>query len=182
MIVSPPGLSTPRLWLRSLQSEDLDGPYPSWFHDREISQYLETRFSPPDRDGCRRFVDDMNKSQSNLLLGMFIRPNGPHIGNIRLGPIDRHHGRAPIGILVGDRASWGQGYAAEAIQAISGHAFAELGLAKLTAGIYAPNRGSVRAFEKSGFGVDGVRRLHAVLDDGQRVDVIEMARFREAVT
>ena len=169
-------LTTERLALRTLEVGDANGPYAAWMHDAEVTRYLEIRFAPPDAEALLAFVDRMNASPADLLLGLVRHDTGSHIGNIRLGPVDPHHGRAAIGILIGDRSAWGQGFAGEAIAALSDHALHSLGLAKLTAGLYAPNESSRRAFEKAGFHVDSARRAHAVLD-GRRVDVIEMARF-----
>lgn len=181
MIIDPPGLSSPRLLLRSLNSIDLDGPYFEWLHDVEVTRYLEVRFNKPNRDALSRFVKQMNDSPADLLLGMFVRDRDKHIGNIRLGPIDRHHRRGTLGILVGDRTFWRQGYATEAIATVSAYAFDVLGLAKLSAGIYDTNQGSLRAFLNAGFQVEAVRRSHAVLD-GMRIDVSELAKFRSEVS
>lgn len=178
MKIDPPGLLTSRLLLRSLCVEDIDGPYAKWLTDPEVTRYMEVRYAPPDRDGLLCFVEGMNASQTDLLLGIFTRATETHIGNIRLGPIHRRHQRGTLGILIGDRAIWGQGYATEAIAAVSDFAFDGLGLVKLTAGIYENNFGSLRAFLKAGFHVEIVRRAHAVFD-GDRIDVTEMARFRD---
>jgi RimJ/RimL family protein N-acetyltransferase len=52
----------------------------------------------------------------------------------------------------------------------------ELGLRKLTAGCYASNVGSVRAFCKAGFAVEGCRKAHFMLD-GRTEDLLLLARF-----
>ena len=56
-----------------------------------------------------------------------------------------------VRILLGDKNCWGKGYATETIEVLTEHAFGVLGLHKLTAGAYAENVGSIRAFEKAGF-------------------------------
>ena len=60
-----------------------------------------------------------------------------------------------VGIMIGDRDSWGKGYASEAIKALSSYAFESLNLKKLTAGMYKENLGSQKAFLRSGFSVEG---------------------------
>ena len=174
------GLRTPRLQLRSLTAADIAGPYVDWLADPEVTRFLEVRFAPPDRDGLLAYVRRMNDSRTELLLGIFSSETRAHIGNIRLGPIDRHHLRTTIGIMIGDRSCWGRGYATEAIAKLSEFAFAEFALFKLTAGFYAPNERSVRAFEKAGFQVETIRHAHALFE-GKRIDILEMARFRDAV-
>jgi RimJ/RimL family protein N-acetyltransferase len=60
-----------------------------------------------------------------------------------------------MGLLIGEPASWGKGYATEAIVAVTAHAFSTMGLEKLYAGAYAANAGSIRAFLKAGWVEEG---------------------------
>ena len=46
---------------------------------------------------------------------------------LKIGPIDKIHMTA-IGIMIGDRNSWGCGYACEAIKALSSYAFQDIKL------------------------------------------------------
>jgi RimJ/RimL family protein N-acetyltransferase len=78
--------------------------------------------------------------------------------------------------MIGDRDSWGQGIAPESIALLARIATDELGLRKLTAGCYASNVGSARAFAKAGFVQEGRRTAHFILDD-QPEDLLLMARF-----
>lgn len=173
----PEGWWTERLILRALTPEDANGPYRDWVHDEDVTRYLELRFAPPDHAGLKAYIAEMNQSPNDIVAAIVRKDTLAHIGNIRLGPIEPRHRRGVLGLLIGDRGAWGMGFGAEAIAAFTDHAFRHLGLEKLSAGLYAPNVGSRRAFEKADFEVEAVRRAHAVLD-GSRVDVIEMARFR----
>lgn len=55
-------------------------------------------------------------------------------------------------------------------------AFAELGLYKLTAGAYANNIGSIRAFIRAGFEIEAVRRRHYRSGE-EMVDGVLLAMF-----
>src|SRR5205814_2669717 len=99
------------------------------------------------------------------------KDNDQHIGNIKLGPIHWIHRYAEIGLLIGEKSCWGQGYASEAIRLVTTYAFERLNLHKVTAGCYATNVGSVRAFEKAGFVREGVRPRHCFCE-GTYVDLI----------
>ena len=81
-----------------------------------------------------------------------------HIGNIKLGPINPFHRYGDIGIIIGDKKSWGKGFAKEAIALLMDTAFKKLKLHKVTAGCYAPNKGSQKAFLANGFRVAGIRK------------------------
>lgn len=146
------------IYLRSLNPDDASPAYLSWLRDPEINRYLEVRFMPSQTLAqLRDFIETTAGSNDSLLLGMFLNGDNRHIGNIKLGPVDWNHRTADIGLLVGDREQWGKGFATTAIALVSRYAFRELNLAKLTAGCYAENQGSMSAFFKAGFAQEGTK-------------------------
>lgn len=146
------------IYLRSLNPDDASPAYLSWLCDPEINRYLEVRFMPSQTLAqLRDFIETTAGSNDSLLLGMFLNDDNRHIGNIKLGPVDWNHRTADIGLLVGDREQWGKSFATTAIALVSQYAFRELKLAKLTAGCYAENRGSMNAFFKAGFVQEGTK-------------------------
>lgn len=156
--------------LRHLTVEDASDLYLSWMRDMDVIRYLELRFSPPRNIlELRKFIQSCYDSEDTLLLGIYLQENYCHIGNIKLGPIDRHHSSGDIGLLIGDRNQWGKGHGTAAISMLAGYAFDHLGLAKLTAGCYAENMGSRNAFLKAGFLQEGLRQSQFLIN-GQRQD------------
>jgi len=172
----------PRLTLRTLAPADAGGPYLGWMSDPSVLRYLEARLHRHDRASLAAFIEASNADASTLLLGITLTAGGRHIGNIKLGPIDAHHRRGDVGILIGDTAEWGRGYAAEAISTLAAYAFSALGLRKLTAGFYASNTASIRAFDKAAFRVEARLAGHwqrdGTWEDG--VDGVLMARLNPA--
>jgi RimJ/RimL family protein N-acetyltransferase len=83
-----------------------------------------------------------------------------HIGNIKLGPINIHHNYAEIGLMIGDKDSWGKGFASKSISMITQFGFNQLELEKLNAGCYENNIGSKKSFENAGYQVEGFLRSH----------------------
>jgi RimJ/RimL family protein N-acetyltransferase len=162
--------------LRVLRPDDVTDAYVGWLNDPGINRFLESRFQRHDKAGVAAFVQAMLASDRNLLLAITDRADGRHVGNIKLGPIDPPHGLADIGLIIGDRMAWGRGLGTAAIQCVVEIARHELGLRKLTAGCYASNLGSARAFEKAGFHVDAVRREHLNLD-GRFEDHVLLSLF-----
>ena len=125
----------------------------------------------------RGFVGSQLVSDGSLFLGIrSLALGGRHVGNIKLAPIDRRHGQGEIGVLVGEPEAWGRGLASGAIAQLASIAREELGLRKLTAGCYASNAGSERAFVKAGFAVEGRRPAHFLLD-GRPEDLVLMGRL-----
>jgi [ribosomal protein S5]-alanine N-acetyltransferase len=169
-------ISCDTLFLRPLSVEDATQGYLSWLSDPEVVRYLEIRFSIPDStEELARFIGNINSSQDTLLLGIFLRSDDRHIGNIKLGPINPNHSSADIGLIIGERSQWGKGYACSAINLISEYAFSVLRLAKLTAGCYSENRGSLSAFLRAGFVEEG-RRIAQYRVDNKRQDGIFLGR------
>jgi ribosomal-protein-alanine N-acetyltransferase len=172
---SPHAIDGARLQLRDVRISDADGAYVRWMNDPEVTRYTESRFTTCSVDEIRTYIEASLKDDRSTLLAITTSDEDRHIGNIKVGSIDPYHGSADIGLIIGEKDYWGRGFGAEAIGLAAAHAFAELGLRKLTAGIYAPNTGSVRAFRKAGFTEEGLLRSQCRLDNDY-VDVVLMGR------
>ncbi len=171
-------IETTRLILACLREDHVTQTYLSWMEDPEVNQYLETRFTPSSLESLRSYVAGIRASSHSYLFGIVVGETGTHVGNIKLGPVSEQHGSASIGLVLGDRNAWGKGYASEAIAAVTAWAFDTLALDKLTAGSYQRNGGSIGAFQRCGFVVEGVQRSQVRLADGERDDVVLLGRAR----
>lgn len=156
--------------LFQLTPDHVTDAYVGWMADPEVGRFLESRFSTHSRADIQAYVAG-RLAGDDLMLGIHSRVLDRHVGNIKLGPIQRRHGVGEIGIMIGDRQAWGRGIATAAIRLITGIAFEELGLRKLSAGCYASNIGSRKAFESADFTVEAVRPAH-VLVDGRPDDAV----------
>jgi len=170
-------LAGARLHLRPLRAADVSDSYVGWLNDPLVNRFLESRFQPQTTETVKAFVERAEADAATHLYAIVLS-EGRHIGNIKLGPIDAPHERGDIGIMIGDRTCWGMGYATEAIAMLTEWAFADLRLHKVTAGAYASNAGSIKAFERAGYAVEAVRRAH-YRDDGAWTDAVLLARFAE---
>jgi RimJ/RimL family protein N-acetyltransferase len=81
-------------------------------------------------------------------------------------------------LLIGEKDTWGKGYATEIFKMIVRHAFLTLNLNKVTAGVYADNLGSSKALARAGFVEEGVRRQHCFMN-GAYTDLIIFGVLRE---
>lgn len=169
---------TERVELFVLEPAHVSEAYVGWLADPQVNRYLESRFQQHDRASTVSYVEQMLLSPQVLMLGIRSLELGRHVGNIKIGPIDRRHGLGEIGIMLGDRAAWGRGVASDAIAVLARIAFAQLGLRKLTAGCYQSNAASARAFCKAGFHHEATRPRHMLLD-GHPEDLILLARHDE---
>ena len=166
---------TERLILQCLDPENFSSAYLNWLNDPTINRFLEVRLNPPKSiKELQLFIQKTNSSRDEVLLGIHLRDQS-HIGNIKIGPIDSYHGRADIGIVIGEKSQWGKGIASEAITAVSHFAFETLRLNRLTAGLYGQNVGSMNAFLKAGFSREATLSSYWNVGDGMRDDEIIMA-------
>lgn len=168
---------TDKIELFLLRPEHVSLEYVSWLVDPGVNRFLESRFVTHTLESTRQFVQSCFDSPTTLMLGIRSKTLGlRHIGNIKLAPIDIHHGLAEVGILVGDKAAWGQGIGSDAINSVARIAKNHLSLRKLTAGCYGSNLASKKTFIKAGFEIEGRREKHYVLD-GQLEALVMMARW-----
>ena len=162
--------------LRLLNEQDVSDRYLSWMTDGEILQFLESRWYPHTFESVREYVRSMGTSSNDFLFGIFSDEFG-HIGNIKIGNINQLHRFGDIGLLIGERLARGRGFGVEAIQQATSYAFEELNLNKLTAGMYACNVASYKAFLKAGYRQVGYYEKHWFCK-GAYVDGLLMERLR----
>lgn len=165
-----------RIFLREVRREDVNDNYYKWMNDNEITRYTESRFYPYSMEQLESYVISLDGKREAVFLAIIEKENLLHIGNIKLGNIDWIHRRADIGVIIGDKDSWGKGYASEAINLLSNYAFNKLNLHKVWAGCYVNNQSSVKAFKNAGFLEEGKQREHCYYD-GAYIDVVFMGKI-----
>jgi RimJ/RimL family protein N-acetyltransferase len=166
------------LYLRELRVSDVNRNYRNWMRDPEVTQYLESRFENWTIKGLKDYVRKIRRDPDFIFLAIVLRDKNKHIGNIKIGPINRIHNYGDVGIIIGDRSCWRKGFATEAIKLAVDYSFSRLNLRKLTAGAYGGNIGSIKAFKKAGFSIEGRRKRHYSYG-GKHVDSILMGIIRK---
>ena len=141
--------------LRLATLEDCGQEYLGWLEDPLVNQYLETRWNKQTLELIRSFVTSCLTSSDSYLFAIVVNKTNKHIGNIKVGPIQRIHSYADVSYFIGDSGMWGYGYGSEAIRLVTQFSFHTLGLHRLQAGVYASNTGSIRALEKAGYALEG---------------------------
>ena len=171
-------LESGRLLLRPVELTDANETYRSWMNDPAVIQYTESRFQSYSLEQILDYVRSVQADSGSRFFAIVEKESGKHIGNIKIGHIHPVHRHADVGIIIGDKACWGKGYAAESLRLVAGFARESLQLHKLTAGIYANNIGSIQAFLKAGFVVEGRFSRHWFCDGGY-VDGLQMGLLLE---
>lgn len=173
-------LLSSRLRLRPVAKADLTASYVGWLNDPAVNAYLETRFQPQTLESVQAYWQAHGNDPASPWWAICRRDQADrHIGNIKLGPIHPIHQRADISLFIGDQHSWGQGFATEAIALVRDWAFEQRGLHKLSAGLYADNIGSRRAFERCGFQLEGTLQQEVCIAAHVRMDVLRFGLTRK---
>lgn len=123
-------------------------------NDYEIVKYTESRFTKHTEESIKKFVTAQNPI-TDIIWGIFNGKNDRHIGNIKLGNIHPIHKYADIGFVLEKKEFWGHGIMCESVKLICDYGFDNLGLHSIIGGVYEPNIGSRRVFEKNGFSLVG---------------------------
>jgi RimJ/RimL family protein N-acetyltransferase len=165
-------LESERIHLREVRLSDVNERYRAWLNDPVVTEFLEIRYTPHSLEDIRKFVEAMDGKADEIFLAICLNDGGRHIGNIKLGPINRIHRFADVSLLIGERDCWRAGYATEAIRALTAFAFNVLNLNKLRAGCYSANRGSEKAFLKAGFRREGLLKNHWIVGGAFQDEVL----------
>lgn len=166
-----------RVFLREITFSDVGEEYCKWMNDKKVVQYTESRFVKHTIQSIQNYVESHRNDENSILLAIVKKDGNKHIGNIKIH-INRQHLFADIGILIGDKNSWGMGYATEAITLVVKYAKESLGLHKLIAGSYVTNPGSIKAFKNAGFVEEGLFKKHYFCD-GEYVDSVMLGLLME---
>lgn len=175
--MSDPVLETERLQLRPLQPGDAQA-IARYAGDRRIAANTLSIPHPYSLDMARDFIAYAQRSAadgSDLVFALLRKPQRELVGIIGLRP---QAGRvAEIGYWTGVPFQ-GRGYMTEALRAVIGHAFGELGLRRVFASHFAGNPASGRVMQKAGMRYEARLRQH-VVRWGQAHDLLVYGLLRD---
>lgn len=169
------------IYIQEININDVTPTYIKWLNDPSINQFLETRFNEQNFESIQKFVQSTIDNPNEHLFSIRTTCTNKHIGNIKIGSINRQHHLGYISLFIGDKTQWGKNYAVQAIQLISRYAIEYLLLRKLVASAYKPNIASIKVFTKAGYQQDAILKSHYILD-GVPCDLISMSFFNKDVS
>ncbi len=152
--------------LRPIERTDLP-TYVRWFGDSEVRRYLAVYlpFSLAQEERWFEGVLERIERRSDAILAIETE-DGVHIGNVGLHAIDWKDRHAELGIVIGEKAYWGQGYGADAIRVLLRVAFQDMNLHRVVLRVDADNARAIRCYQKAGFRNEGTLRENVFRDGG----------------
>jgi len=170
-------IKTKRLVLKPFCEKYLTQEYVNWLNDLEVVRYSEQRHHKHTIESCRRYIKSFEGSPNYIWVILAVSDNLGHIGNIN-AYVDEKNRIADVGILIGKKEVWNRGYGSEAWSGVCNYLLNILKLRKVTGGAISTNKVMLRLMQKAGMVKDGRRTRH-YLWEGNEVDIIHMAIFRE---
>lgn len=147
-----------KITLRPLEPDDIDLLY-RWENDLAIWEVSNTK-TPFSKHILAQYIRESAKDiyETKQLRLIIQNQKLEAVGAIDLFDFEPYHLRAGVGILIHNKDDQNQGYATDALHALSNYAFEILGLKQLYANIATDNLNSIRLFEKTGFKKVGIKK------------------------
>jgi len=146
-----------KIFLRPLEPEDIDLLY-QWENNMEIWEMSNTK-TPFSRYILAEYIKNSHKDIYEIKQLRLIIQNKEDrpVGAVDLFEFEPYHQRAGVGILIHKTEDRNQGYATDALKALSDYSLNVLGLKQIYANISEDNRQSISLFEKTGFVKSGIK-------------------------
>lgn len=173
-----PFLVGEHIYLRAIESADLNDAYREWFNDEEICRYNSHHRFPNYDENMHSYFESTIKSQTNLILAIVDKATDIHIGNVALeniNPVDR---AAEFAIIIGNKNLHGKGIGRDATRLILKHGFEQLGLERVYCGTAEDNIGMQKLAAAVGFVQEG-RARKALFKNNTFKDVINYGLLRD---
>jgi len=167
-----------RIRLRAPEREDIPR-FAAWLNDPDVRNNLML-YLPLSLADEQRWFDNMLQLPADehpFVIEIRRGDDWGAIGNCSFNRIDWRVRSAEVGIFIGEKQLWNQGYGTETMRLLLRHGFNTLNLNRIFLRVYETNPGGIRAYEKVGFVHEG-RLRQAEYQDGQAIDILIMSVLR----
>jgi len=158
----------------------------------DLPRFVEWLNDPDVRQGLLLHLPMSQAQEENWFENMFKRPAVEHplvievheggdwvmIGNCGIHNIDWRCRSAEVGIFIGEKHLWNQGYGTKAMRLLLKHSFETLNLNRIALEVYETNPRAIHSYEKVGFVHEG-RKRQAMYKEGKHFDILIMSVLRE---
>ena len=164
--------------LRKYEPEDVDRVL-GWMNDREVTQYLAARY-PFSRAQEERWLERVSHQppSEGLALAIETLAEARHVGTVNLHDIGWEDRHATLGITIGEKDCWGQGYGTDAIVTLLRYAFDWMNLHRVDLMVWSENPRAIASYRKCGFVEEG-RLRQDQYQSGAFQDVLVMGVLKD---
>jgi RimJ/RimL family protein N-acetyltransferase len=164
--------------LRALELRDIDRRL-AWVNDPEVARFLLRRYPmayPAEESSLRARAAKMG-AYDHVLFAIETK-DGTYIGNTWLHEASPENRSTELGIMIGDKTRWGQGYGGDAICTLLRFAFDEMNLNRVALQVADFNERGIACYRRCGF-VHEARLRQDAYFDGAYHDVLQMSILRD---
>jgi RimJ/RimL family protein N-acetyltransferase len=155
-----PILYADRIRLRASEREDIP-LFLKWVNDPDVCEYLE-QYAVLNRVHEENWFEQVSSGpRTELPLVIEVRQadeTWTPIGNLAFLNIHPVNQSAEIGIMIGEKEYWDQGYGTEAMRRMCQYGFEELNLHRIFLRVFEGNERGKNAYQKVGFVYEGTMR------------------------
>jgi diamine N-acetyltransferase len=164
-----------RVRLRGIEREDLPR-FVRWLNDPEVLQGLMLVAPLSLAQEERWFQSTLERpvEEQPLVIDAGQGSDWIPIGNIAFQHIDWKNRLAEVGIFIGEKRFWNQGFGSEAMRLLLRYGFHTLNLNRIFLRVYETNLRAIHSYEKAGFVLEGRLRQGHFLE-GNFIDVLMMS-------
>jgi RimJ/RimL family protein N-acetyltransferase len=163
--------------LRALEMTDLERNH-RWVNDRDVTRFLSMRYEMS-LMAEENWMRERTRSPLSFSTAAFAieTKEGRHIGNCGLHNASPENRSAELGIMIGEKDCWGQGYGTDAVRALLRFAFEEMNLHRVQLDVFDFNERAQASYRKCGF-VEEARKRQDLYQEGAFIDVVVMGVLR----
>ncbi len=164
-----------RLRLRAPERQDVP-QFMAWLNDPEVRTGLLISLPLSMAEEEQWFEEMLRRpaAEHPLVIEIRLDDDWLMIGNCGFNHLDWRCRTGEVGIFIGDKRYWNQGYGTEAMRLLLRHGFNTLNLNRICLEVYETNPRAVRSYEKAGFAHEG-RKRQAMYKDGHYTDILLMS-------
>ena len=165
-------LTGEKCYLSPCRPEDAER-WAEWFNDLEVTIPLgDEAYTPTSLKAEQDAIQDVLRNNRHVFSIVDLETDQV-IGRCLFFNVDAVNRTAMLGIVIGEKDHWDQGYGQEAINLLLDYGFNLLNLHNVMLGTFSFNQRAVRCYEKVGFKLIG-RRREARIIAGRKSDLILM--------
>ena len=137
-----------RIYLSPRNSEDIE-QFTEWLNDFGITDYLGRSGAIVTLDGEKQYLEASSKDGVHFVIVTL--NNNEMIGTVSLERINNIDKRATLGIFIGNKEYWNDGYGTEAIRLILDYGFNYMNLHSIKLNLMSFNQRALKCYKKCGF-------------------------------
>jgi len=160
--------------LRALSKTDIF-PFYNWINDNEVIKYSLSLFRKINTNKeIENWFSELIIDEKDITLGIILESTNELIGYAGICDISDTNKSGEYYIFIGEKKLWGKGLGTEVTEQILRIGFIDYKLNRIMLSVSEPNIGGLKAYEKSGFKIEG-RLREASFRDNEYHDKLTMS-------